>query len=83
MIGRASVTLPVRPLLPPAFFGVRGGAASWSFDLVAYQLTKRDDLVSQLPENTSLSIRTVGEGLSRRTAEQNAAGIAYRQATGS
>jgi ribonuclease III len=30
----------------------------------------------------SLSIRTVGEGLSRRTAEQHAAGIAYRQATG-
>lgn len=54
---RAQLALGLKPIKANQVeIGVRGELAKWSYDLVAYDLVKRDDLVSQRDLATDVSV---------------------------
>lgn len=47
-VTRAGLALGLKPIkAAQAEFGIRGGGAAWTYELVGYELVKKDDLVSQ------------------------------------
>ncbi|HEX2851978.1 MAG TPA: TonB-dependent receptor [Opitutaceae bacterium] len=58
-LNKARITLGLKPIKAEQFeLGLRGEIARWSYNVVAYDLVKRDDLVSQrdLATNVSTSV---------------------------
>lgn len=54
--------------------GVRGQLARWTYDLVAYDLTKRDDLVSQRDLATNISVNVNARKTEHRGVEAGVGG---------
>lgn len=55
-LAKARVTLGLKPIRAEQVeFGLRGKIAAWDYNLVAYELDKRDDLVSQRDLATNVS----------------------------
>ncbi len=75
-IARAQLALALKPIKArQAEFGVRGDVAGWNYNVVVYQLIKKDDLVSQRDLATNLST-SVNAGKTKHEGIEVGAGTA-------
>ncbi|HEX5631785.1 MAG TPA: TonB-dependent receptor, partial [Gemmatimonadales bacterium] len=77
---KAQLALALQPIKANQFeVGVRGSGAGWTYDAVAYQLVKRDDLVSQRDLATNVAT-SVNAGKTRHRGIELGLGRAFAHA---